>query len=162
MHLTVCWSTMISDPNLDPAFESDLGRAPGCDDIKIINHPRSGMGTKYFAYDKYHSGPRNENVSHQSSTPFSSTAPSAPQAPTTKQAPWKPFRTRLDFEIAEFMQDAHLNQMHMSKMLALLDKIAKTPTEYTILNLADVQATWKIASDNHDLSVSGDYDSSLC
>ena len=84
------------------------------DDIKIEYHPKSGEQEKVFRFHEY-----------TDSCP-------APSVPPNKE-PWKPFRTRLDFEVAELLLDARMNKKHTSRLLALIHHSIEDPKSLTLL-----------------------------
>ncbi|KAF8195254.1 hypothetical protein K438DRAFT_1906569 [Mycena galopus ATCC 62051] len=61
--------------------------------------------------------------------------------------PWAPFRTRLDFEIAEFVQDAMLNKNQINVLLSLIQRCSKNPEGWTLQNQADLKKQWTFASE---------------
>ncbi|KAF8157464.1 hypothetical protein K438DRAFT_1910064 [Mycena galopus ATCC 62051] len=61
--------------------------------------------------------------------------------------PWAPFRTRLDFEIAEFVQDAMLNKNQINVLLSLIQRCSKNPEGWTLQSQADLEKQWTFASE---------------
>ncbi|KAJ6510938.1 hypothetical protein C8R45DRAFT_1050416 [Mycena sanguinolenta] len=68
------------------------------------------------------------------------------QLPSTDQQPWLPFRTRLDFEVAEFSQENMLNRAATNKLIALIRRCAANLEEFTIKNYNDMNKQWEAAS----------------
>ncbi|KAK7001923.1 hypothetical protein R3P38DRAFT_2540149 [Favolaschia claudopus] len=60
--------------------------------------------------------------------------------------PWKPFRTRLDFEVAEFCELAMLNQKLSETLLSLIRRCGENRREFTINNFAELDKLWSLAS----------------
>ncbi|KAJ6610879.1 hypothetical protein B0H10DRAFT_2165954 [Mycena sp. CBHHK59/15] len=50
------------------------------------------------------------------------------------QTPWAPFRTRLDFEVAEFVQDTMLNKNQINTLISLIRRCSENPDGFTIHN----------------------------
>ncbi|KAJ3509094.1 hypothetical protein NLJ89_g5404 [Agrocybe chaxingu] len=100
------------------------------DDIKIEYHPKSGR----------HGAPTIHHFDEYVSANHSTCA-----APTPDPEPWKPFRTRLDFELAEFMQDARLNEEQIGDLLSLISRCIKSPESLTISGADDLANVWKHA-----------------
>uniref|UniRef100_A0A8H7Y2E1 Uncharacterized protein n=1 Tax=Psilocybe cubensis TaxID=181762 RepID=A0A8H7Y2E1_PSICU len=72
------------------------------DDIKIEYHPSSKQVDEIFRFEDY-----------------KSTLPET-KPKNVDRKPWLPFRTRLDFELAEFMHDSHLNSSQTSTLLSII------------------------------------------
>ncbi|KAG1785489.1 uncharacterized protein HD556DRAFT_1314195 [Suillus plorans] len=83
----VGWTNSNGDPppsgTASPAPQHDI------DDIKVEYHPNSGRPTKVYHFKDYGRSPG---------------AP--PAAPEADPMPWQPFRTCIDFEVAELAHDA--------------------------------------------------------
>ncbi|KIM41796.1 hypothetical protein M413DRAFT_71191, partial [Hebeloma cylindrosporum] len=107
-------------------FEKDVPRA---DDIKIQYHPHSKEPPHIYHFEDYKSN-------FTSDTPI----PIDPQ-------PWKPFRTRLDFEFAEFMLDAHLNESQSASLISLVQNCISDPAAFTFKDGQDLKRCWKHARD---------------
>ena len=82
----------------------------GVDDIKMIHHPNARIEERVFAFDDY--------CGADSFRPEPSGV--APLSPQDLERPWRPFRTKLDFEVAEVVLDAHMNTLQTEKLLALI------------------------------------------
>ena len=105
---------------IDPEAQVQL------DDIKIEYHPKSRKPKKYFRFHEYTDAP----------TP----TPIVPD-----QEPWKPFRTRLDFEVAELMLDARMNTKQSASLLSLIHRCIEDPESFTLTDVRDLQNTWNHA-----------------
>ncbi|KAJ6475715.1 hypothetical protein C8R47DRAFT_1178958 [Mycena vitilis] len=66
--------------------------------------------------------------------------------PPTDNEPWAPFRTRLDFEVAEFSQDAMLNKTQISTLISLIRRCAENIEGFTIRSQSDLEKQWNLAS----------------
>jgi hypothetical protein len=106
------------------------------DDIKIVYHPHSGKPDEIFHLEDY-----------------SSSLPQPTNIPT-EENPWRPFRTRTDFEIAELILDTHMNKDQTTNFLKLLHKIAADPKCFTIASKKDLDNTWEGARSYHASGVS--------
>jgi hypothetical protein len=60
--------------------------------------------------------------------------------------PWKPFRTRLDFEIAEFCELAMLNKEMTKTLLSLIRQCGENIKEFTITTQTELEKLWGLAS----------------
>ncbi|KAF8145837.1 hypothetical protein K438DRAFT_1781554 [Mycena galopus ATCC 62051] len=60
--------------------------------------------------------------------------------------PWKPFRTRLDFEIAEFCELAMLNEELTKTLLSLIQRCGENFKEFTITSRSELERLWGLAS----------------
>ncbi|KAF8802171.1 hypothetical protein BYT27DRAFT_7113291, partial [Phlegmacium glaucopus] len=100
------------------------------DDIKVQYHPHSKKTEHIYRFEEYKSNLTNSNAP----------LPIDPQ-------PWKPFRTRLDFEFAEFMLDAHLNESQSASLISLVRNCIADPAAFTFTDGQDLKRCWKHAQD---------------
>ena len=133
-------SSDTSTPFEDPLPDVEMHRTPPNpfqnDDIKIVYHPHSGKPDEIFHLDDYNSSlPRPTNI-------------------PMEEKPWRPFRTRTDFEIAELILATHMNKDQTTNFLKLLHEIADDPKCFTIANKKDLDNTWEGARSYHASGVS--------
>lgn len=65
-----------------------------------------------------------------------------------EEEPWKPFRSRLDFEVAEVVLEAALNRSQINQLIKLIHRAAES-NEYdpfTLKNAGDLNDMWDHAS----------------
>ncbi|PIL22890.1 hypothetical protein GSI_15586 [Ganoderma sinense ZZ0214-1] len=61
--------------------------------------------------------------------------------------PWLPaFRTRLDFELAEFTLGADLNEGQIATLMALIKHIIEDPSQLSLKSPQDIMKAWSAAS----------------
>ncbi|KAH9850401.1 hypothetical protein C2E23DRAFT_735177 [Lenzites betulinus] len=60
--------------------------------------------------------------------------------------PWEPFRSRIDFEFAQFALEAALNNNQIDRLLKLIGTISTTPSDFSFKNAGDVKGAWDVAS----------------
>ncbi|KAG2344656.1 hypothetical protein BDR05DRAFT_975422 [Suillus weaverae] len=97
------------------------------DDIQVQYHPNSQHPTQVFHFKDYGRGPGAPTV-----------------VPLVEPEPWYPFRTRIDFEVAELVLEAALTHQQMDWLFNL---IRRTKSEqFTLQNCKDVRDTWDAAS----------------
>jgi hypothetical protein len=64
--------------------------------------------------------------------------------------PWKPFRTRLDFEALEFAMDVGLNKEQMSHYIQLLHRTVECASnddeKFTVENVSSTMRLWELAA----------------
>ena len=61
--------------------------------------------------------------------------------------PWFPaFRTRLDFEVAEFTLGAGLNEGQIATLMALIQRIIADPSQLSLTSSKDILNSWSVAS----------------
>lgn len=106
------------------------------DDIKIEFHPKSGRPTQFFNFEEF-----------QRQRPRPKPVPGHPE-------PWKPFRTRLDFEIAELMLDSHMNAQQSGALLSLIRKVIDQPINFTLSSTDDLEKVWDHARKTRAAGVS--------
>lgn len=101
-------------------------------DYKIEYHPNSirDKHTETFSLEEYLS--RNP----KSDSPADST-------------PWSPFRSRLDFEVAELILDAHMNQSQTNILLNLIHRCIRDQKSFTLSNFKDLSSIWDEARKMH-------------
>lgn len=102
---------------------------PLLNDIKIEYHPSSGRGTSILSFEDYD----NERQ---------------PRPMPPAQHPWKPFRSRLDFEISEVALEAALNRSQLDKLIKLVHCAAERDETnlFTIQTAGEMKCMWELAS----------------
>ncbi|KAI0683945.1 hypothetical protein BC835DRAFT_1241405, partial [Cytidiella melzeri] len=84
------------------------------DDIKVEFHKSSHRPTRIYSFADFK---RNERTVD----------------PTLLKAePWKPFKTRLDFEVAELINQMKLNASHTDRLLKVIKRIMQNPSDFTL------------------------------
>ncbi|KAI0677658.1 hypothetical protein C8Q78DRAFT_962196, partial [Trametes maxima] len=63
-----------------------------------------------------------------------------------RRDPWKPWSTRLDFEVAEFALGASLSRSQVTILLGLFDRVAADRSKLTFKTYDDIKAGWEAAS----------------
>jgi hypothetical protein len=112
------------------------------DDIRLVFHPSAGIPEQYHHFDDY--------CGMESTPDFSGPPPTHGES----DRPWRPFRTKLDFEIAEVMLDAHMNTAQTGRMLALIHDAVRCPETFTLVNLKHLSEIWDIARETRTEMVS--------
>jgi len=105
------------------------------DDIKVEFHPHSGKPTQIFPFDDF-----TRLASHSDLVQIQEE-----NRPNTGRPPWHPFTTRTDFELAELMLDAHLNENQSSTLLKIVNSIAPRSKELTISTTQHLSSIWGFA-----------------
>ncbi|KAG2093553.1 hypothetical protein BD769DRAFT_1615706 [Suillus cothurnatus] len=100
---------------------------PEVDDIQIRYHPNSGRPMQVHHFEDYRCGPGAPVVS-----------------PTIDPEPWRPFRTRIDFEVAELAHEAALTHEQIDRLIRLIHR--SRCELFTLRNHKDVRNTWDAAS----------------
>ncbi len=60
--------------------------------------------------------------------------------------PWRPFATRTDYELAEFMLTSGLSRGQATTLFGILNRIAVDPKQLTVKSYDDVQKAWDSAA----------------
>ena len=60
--------------------------------------------------------------------------------------PWKPFHSRLDFELAELILDTHMNKAQTATIISLIHHCVSEPDSFTLKNESDLARIWENAS----------------
>ncbi|EDR06114.1 uncharacterized protein LACBIDRAFT_329259 [Laccaria bicolor S238N-H82] len=114
----------------DEGSSSPFEQAPQLNDIKVEYHPRSGHQPQFFSFDEYKS-----NFQDLDSVDI----PVDPE-------PWKPFRSRLDFELAELILDTHMNKNQTNELISLIHQCILDPKSFTLKNEPDLSKIWENAA----------------
>ncbi|KAG2741150.1 hypothetical protein P692DRAFT_201727127, partial [Suillus brevipes Sb2] len=110
-------------------------------EFKTEFHPSSGREPLHQAFDEFGINSHPEE-----------------QLPVD-ETPWRPFRSRGDFEFAEIALDAALNKAHINGLLALISRISSGETQMTLKTDMDLCKAWEHATDQvtpftkHDITV---------
>ncbi|KAF8145632.1 hypothetical protein K438DRAFT_2097334 [Mycena galopus ATCC 62051] len=70
----------------------------------------------------------------------------AARPPPTDPQPWRPFRSQLDFELAEFCEHNMLNQNSMDTLISLIRRCMLDPDNFTLRSQNEVAELWNLAS----------------
>lgn len=136
----------MSEPGSDPAVPaedlvaldspSEERRELKRDDIKIVYHPHSGLPEEILSFEEWAA---RTNVTADRSAAFS--------LATIDRKPWRPFQSRVDFEFAEAMQDAHMSRSHIEKMISCTNVAKKnsSDSEFTLCNEEHLRSIWDLA-----------------
>ena len=103
--------------------------APQPGDIYITYHPHSKQDAKVMTPEEFKQGMNQA----------SSTGP-------PDEKPWLPFRSKEDFEFAEIVHKAAMNQSQASALIKLINHCQKNPGSFTLGNYDEVKSTWETAS----------------
>jgi len=106
--------------HMDPMFQVD--------DIKCEHHPGSGMAPEVHTFDHF--------KCH--STPLTSTPPD--------KCPWAPFKSLLEFEIAEIALEACLNNEQTDYLIKLCNRCASQQEKFTFQSHKDICNRWDAVS----------------
>ncbi|KAI0700322.1 hypothetical protein BC835DRAFT_1304172 [Cytidiella melzeri] len=114
-------------PGEDPSAHSAAINDAQIDNIKVEYHKSSRRPTHIYSFENFK---RNERtVDLDLLTP----------------EPWKPFKTRLDFEVAEVIHEAKLNSKLTDRLLKAVHKILQKPCDFTLDSSADLNRYWQSA-----------------
>ncbi|KAH6902842.1 hypothetical protein BKA70DRAFT_1111973 [Coprinopsis sp. MPI-PUGE-AT-0042] len=125
-----------------PIGERAASSAPGSpriaqqDDIRIVHHPNSNIPERLYRFEEYTESVEAFHNSIDTSEPVTTT-------------PWRPFRTRLDFEIAELVQDTNMSRRQRDSLIRLIKRCIAEPEQFTLINEDDLQRTWDAAQKAH-------------
>ncbi|KAG2073422.1 hypothetical protein BDR04DRAFT_1152194 [Suillus decipiens] len=123
----------LEDQQSFPANDRDLEyqREFQLDDIKVEYHPKSGIPTKVQAFGDFKCQP-----AHYSSWLI----------PDPDMHPWHPFKSCLEFNVAEIVLEAALNNKQTDCLLDICHCCAQKSEKFTFHNHKDVCAKWDAAS----------------
>lgn len=106
------------------------------DDIKVKFHPKANIPDQIYSFDDY---------SQAESTPLNGSSFEPVVNTTDGRPPWYPFNTRTDFELAELMVDAHLNNSQVKALLSIIGQVSQNGSLFTLTDLKDLNERWEIA-----------------
>lgn len=115
------------DPRPD-GVEQPAARPSQPEEIKRIFHPHSQRHPTFQSFDDYVAS----NMAEQP-------VPADPQ-------PWRPFRSQLDFEVAEFCEDNLLNKDSTETLISLIRRCIFNPDEFTLAGQCELDELWELAS----------------
>lgn len=104
---------------------------PEKDDIRIEYNDKSGMQPIHLSFDEYSFNNSQERESGRNVQ--------------TNAEPWRPFTSRLDFEVAELILETHLNKNQTNSLLSLIRRCINDPTSFSLDNSKDINALWEAA-----------------
>ncbi|KAG2142880.1 uncharacterized protein EDB93DRAFT_1241527 [Suillus bovinus] len=97
-------------------------------EFKTEYHPRSGRQTLFQPFDQF------------------GISPEAQDAPIVDKEPWRPFRSRGDFEFSEIAIEAALNKSQINALLNLITRISEGHAQITLKNESDLSKAWDNAA----------------
>jgi len=101
------------------------------DDIKVEHHPNSGIPMQVHAFSDFQRCP---------------VQASSWSAPEPDPEPWRPFKSRLEFDIAEIALEGAFNNAQTDCLLDICRCCAWHSEKFTFQNHKDVRAKWDVAS----------------
>ncbi|KAG1905761.1 uncharacterized protein F5891DRAFT_1125792 [Suillus fuscotomentosus] len=113
----------------DHRKKSRQSNKPMPDDIKVEYHPHSKIPStihRFVDFSRHHS--------MEDSVPRST-------------SPWEPFRTRLDFEVAEIALEAAMTKDQTNRLFNLLHRSACGKEAFTLQSHDEVRSFWEMASE---------------
>lgn len=125
----------------------------------VVKHPKSQEAPRVYSFEDYYDPTDSDDCESDVNSPISADENSASKANNTSESdtpnpnnseahdrlPWRPFRSRLDFELAEHMQGTNLNKGEIEALLGIINRIIETPHQFTITNFADLTKAWTLA-----------------
>ncbi|KAG1840639.1 hypothetical protein F4604DRAFT_1598758 [Suillus subluteus] len=104
---------------------------PELDDIKVEYHPHSQISSTVHHFSEFTRSRMTEHTVPRNNTP------------------WEPFRTRLDFEIAEIALEAAMTKDQTNRLLDLVHRSASGNDKFTLQNHDEVRSLWDLASQRY-------------
>lgn len=117
----------MDETNPDPSDTSDWSCQDS--DIRVKYHPSSGRGSETFRFEE-----------------FKQAAPVS--VPPEDPEPWKPFKTRADFEFAAITQDAGMSKAQVNSLIKLFHRcIESGKNSFTLSSHNEMCNTLTVASE---------------
>lgn len=127
-------SNVDSDLSETPTDPPNSHPFPNSDYILTEYHPHSGRNSTTHSLSEY---------GRQRS----------PEIPPIKE-PWKPFRTRLDFEICELALECYMNKKQLKKLITIVNRAVVAGPDnvdegFTISSVSEVEQIWNLTAKQH-------------
>jgi len=97
-------------------------------DIRITYHPHSKRDPAVIGPEEFKKGIND-----------------AASAELPDEEPWLPFRSREDFEFAEIVHDAAMNQSQIDNLIKLIHRCQENPGAFTLKSCRDLRNLWEDA-----------------
>ncbi|KAI0374197.1 hypothetical protein BV20DRAFT_1041702 [Pilatotrama ljubarskyi] len=129
--------------NVSSPFTADEHPLPTFRPPTLRNPPAQIQDDDFLTVPHPHSG-KSPTIQHL--VDFTRETPK-PDPSHLSHKPWEPaFQSLLDFEFADFVLEASLNEGEANKLLRLVRRIAESPAELTFDTYKDIKKAWKVAS----------------
>jgi hypothetical protein len=123
---------------IDPISHGDFTPAvANLNDIKVEHHPAANREPDLYSFETFCSQPEGKEHNYQDVL-----------ASFSQRTPWSPFPTRLDFELAELMLDAHMTGGQIDRNISLFRQVLPDPDNsdlFTLTNGSDLARIWEAA-----------------
>ncbi|KAG1903490.1 uncharacterized protein F5891DRAFT_946968 [Suillus fuscotomentosus] len=99
------------------------------DDIKVEHHPNSGIKAQIYPFNNFHRRPATSSA-----------------YTTPNNHPWRPFQSRLEFEVAELALEVGLNNEQTDRLINICHQCSLRKDSFTLKNHKDIHSKWEAAS----------------
>ncbi|KAG1895695.1 uncharacterized protein F5891DRAFT_1193859 [Suillus fuscotomentosus] len=122
------------DFSLTDHFEPELmdASAPptySLDDIKVEHHQNSGIKAQIYPFNNFHCRPATSSA-----------------YTTPNNHPWRPFQSRLEFEVAELALEVGLNNKQTDRLINICHQCSLRKDSFTLKNHKDIHGKWEAVS----------------
>ncbi|KAF5346809.1 hypothetical protein D9757_013487 [Collybiopsis confluens] len=107
-----------------------LEHEPEPDDIKIEYHPSSGRPVKHMPFHEY--GKQKDLCG----IPVPSDL-----------APWKPWRSRIDFEVAKLALESSMSEDQINTLITILNCVSQGHDNFTLKDNKEIQKMWDLTAE---------------
>ncbi|KAJ7876625.1 hypothetical protein B0H13DRAFT_2235988 [Mycena leptocephala] len=114
------------DVDGDPNQRAQSPVEAGEPEIKRVFHPHSKRPPQFQFFQDFVRRPK--------------------RAEPTDSQPWRPFRSQLDFEVAEFCETNMLNKDSTQTFISLIHRCNATPEDFTLASQRELDELWELAS----------------
>ncbi|KAF5387276.1 hypothetical protein D9757_006821 [Collybiopsis confluens] len=101
------------------------------DDIKIEYHPASGKPARIMRFQEY-----GEQRTHDSGS-----------EDVPDPTPWKPWRSRVDFEVAALALESFMSEDQTNRLIDILNRVACGRDNFTLVDHKETQKLWDLAAE---------------
>ncbi|KAF9554728.1 hypothetical protein CPC08DRAFT_696425 [Agrocybe pediades] len=124
------------------------------DSIRIVTHPNASKPEKVYTFSEFCAAQDEAAQSIETLQDSDGTTnPPKNSAGTSSNVPWRPFRSRQDFELAELSLDTHMNSQQLSRLFDIIwtsmpppaSNQAQVTTPITLHSKLQLDRTWDLA-----------------
>lgn len=124
-------------PSMRPSEPNqNSNQPPSENEIRVEYHPSTQKVPQHFSFydfDPGHASGISANVDAEDAKGH------------IDREPWRPFSSRIEFDIADLILETHMNTRQTDGLITLIKQCIKEPHAFTLNSSKDLQATWSAA-----------------
>lgn len=134
------------DNNIVMPGTINIAGAANFQSVKVEYHPSADRDDDLYPFETFCGIPKEEDEDYHAVLNLFEQEP-----------PWRPFPTRIDFELAEVMLDSHMSARHIDRTISLFRQALPNPDDsdvFTFTNSSQLARMWDIARTSRGNGVS--------